>query len=423
MKTEVCRKIFRYYEKLRENSALFYYLLSEFISKLIPLINTFLFLNFLNVEDFGFLSNINVIYATSALLISNSLHTYYISQYYELSKSRRGIVIRSGILISFLIWIILFFVGVSFLKIYSEYSFKNLIFLIFILSASYINSFSRLFFNHLRINSEPFKYFFYTLIFNLILLTITFTLLYLFKLKIEARVYSIFFANIVLLLGGMHVLRKYLFGKIFFSEFRKTFFFGLKLIPHNLSFFLRDGAYKFLITTYIGLVYNAYFSLILYHVFIVQSFNVAFFNYYSPILIKKISLKKITITLFKKELFYYFAMISLASIIAGIFLYIYVFYFKLDYHPMLTLIKYIVFYSIFYCVCSFTSVLFFVKNKPQSISAITFYTSLFAILTSFLFFKFEIKKVEIILIIMTLSAVIQFYLSYKKGLKLLSNDN
>ena len=285
----------KYFTKIKNNPSIVYYLLSELISKLIPVINVFLFLYFLSVEEFGDLSNINVIYTTAALFISNSVHTYYISQYYQMSKVKRGVVIRSGILISFLITILLMFIGVLFLRINSTISVINTTLLCFLLLASFINSFSRVFFNHLRVNSEAAKYFRYTLIFNLFLLLITFQLLYFFNLKTDARVYSIFYANIILFFIGSYVLRKYLFGKILHPDFKEIFIFGLKLIPHNSSFFLKDGAYKLLITAYIGINVNAYFSLILFHVFVVHSFNVAYFNYYSPILIKKIYNKNFTI--------------------------------------------------------------------------------------------------------------------------------
>jgi len=420
---KITRITTEYFTKIKNNPSIIYYLLSELISKLIPVINVFLFLYFLSIEEFGELSNLNVIYSTAALFISNSVHTYYISQYYEMSKVKRGVVIRSGILISFLITILLFFIGILFLRISSTISFINTSFLFFLLSASFINSFSRIFFNHLRINSKAVKYFRYTLIFNLFLLITTFQLLYFFNFKTDARVYSIFYANIILFFIGIYVLRKYLLGKILWPDFKEIFFFGIKLIPHNLSFFLKDGAYKFLITAYIGITVNAYFSLIIFHVFVVQSFNVAYFNYYSPILIKKISNKNFTINSLKKELFNYGLMISLISLMAGISLYIYIYYFKLDYHAGLTLIKYIIIYSIFYSITSFTSIIFFVKNKPEIISIITFLTTLIAIIITFLFLICGIKKIEIILFIMILSALFQFYISYHKGFKLLINDN
>ena len=75
--------------KFTKNNDLKNYILSEIFSKLSPIINIFLFLNFLSVEQFGELANINVIFSFLALLIANGSYTYFTSQFFKKNSYRK----------------------------------------------------------------------------------------------------------------------------------------------------------------------------------------------------------------------------------------------------------------------------------------------------------------------------------------------
>lgn len=396
------------------------YILSEIISKLFPIINIFLFLNFLSVKEFGELANINVIFTFVALLIANGGYTYFTSQFFKKTTNESARVVSSSLIISFGITTFLILIYLIFQNHLRSFLSLNTIFLILLIISCFFNSFSKTFFSFLRVNFQSKSYLTNSIIFNFSLLIGTYVLLAYLNFGLETRVVVLFCSNILIFLIGFYELRNMIFAKFSFNDLTEVFSFGSGTIFHNFSFFLRDGAYKFLITIYIGLEFNAYFSLIFYHVFFLQSINTAYFNYFSPILIDGVSHKKYTKKIIEKMILNYSLVFLILSICIGVGMYIFIYFFKPDYFLALSYIKYIIFYSFFYCINTFPSQIYFIKKKPNLLSKISFGSSFIVLIFSFLLFEFGFRQIDIFLFLITLGSVIQFCFTYSRGVKLLT---
>lgn len=405
--------------KFTKNNDLKNYILSEIFSKLSPIINIFLFLNFLSVEQFGELANINVIFSFLALLIANGSYTYFTSQFFKKTAIENARVVSAGLIISFAITILLILIYLIFQNYFNSFLSINTIFLILLIVSSFFNSFSKTFFSFLRVNFKSKSYLYNSIIFNFSLLAGTYILLACLNLELETRVVILFSSNIIIFLIGFYELRDMIFTKFSVHDLAEIFSFGCGTIFHNLSFFLKDGAYKFLITIYIGLEFNAYFSLIFYHVFFLQSINIAYFNYFSPILINGISHNNYTKKSVKKMILNYSIVFLILSVCIGLVMYVLIYLYKPNYFLALPFVKYIIFYSFFYCINTFPSQFFFIKKKPNLLSKISFSSSFLVVFFSFFFFEYGFKQMDIFLFIITIGSAIQFYFTYSMGVKLI----
>ncbi len=96
------------------------------------------------------------------------------------------------------------------------------------------------------------------------------------------------------IMGGLHLVlivrRGYLNMRFDATEMRRILKFGIPLLPHSLSFWLKSGADKVIVTNSIGLHANGIYSMALSISSIYTLFNNAFFNAFTPYLMKRLSL-------------------------------------------------------------------------------------------------------------------------------------
>ncbi len=73
-------------------------------------------------------------------------------------------------------------------------------------------------------------------------------------------------------------------------QMRRILKFGLPLLPHSLSFWMKSGADKVIVTNVLGLHANGIYSMAMSISSIYTLFNNAFFNAFTPYLMKRLSL-------------------------------------------------------------------------------------------------------------------------------------
>lgn len=71
---------------------------------------------------------------------------------------------------------------------------------------------------------------------------------------------------------------------------KEAFVFGLPLLPHTLSFWFKSGVDKIILTNIVGLSANGVYSIALTLVSVIGIFTGSFFNAYSPLMYKDLSL-------------------------------------------------------------------------------------------------------------------------------------
>ena len=154
--------------------------------------------------------------------------------------------------------------------------------------------------------------------------------------------------------------------------------FGIKLIPHTLSFWIRNGFEKLIITSYLGLFLNGIYSFASYSSIIIITFNNVFFNIYGPKIYYKLSKNK------NQEIKNDFKYILIGSVIFGILTYIFfitltILFFD-KYQESLKYIHLFIIIALLNTFYSYYALYFFYFKKNNLLSKITFGFSLLHIL-------------------------------------------
>ena len=126
-------------------------------------------------------------------------------------------------------------------------------------------------------------------------------------LEMEAigKIYSIVFTYSIM--GSIHLYllfrRGYIKFKLSIHDVKSLLNFGIPLLPHSLSFWIRSGFDKVLLTTFCGLSMNGLYSMAMSFGAIYTIFNNAFNNAFVPYLQKRLSnLDKSNILVEKREI-------------------------------------------------------------------------------------------------------------------------
>lgn len=200
------------------------------------------------------------------------------------------------------------------------------------------------------------------------------------------------------LIGLIHFFLLYSKGYIHFrlntAWINKLLKFGVPLLPHSISFWLKSGLDKVLITTFCGLYYNGLYSMAIsiggIYTMLVQSF----FNAYTPYLQKRLVSfddnqehrdEKIKIVKQTYILLILFALVGLVTI-AGAWI---IFNFLIDkkYHVAMNYMPLIILANFIYTFYSFAIQYIYKKKKTLIMGIITFTGSLVQILISYYLVK------------------------------------
>lgn len=195
------------------------------------------------------------------------------------------------------------------------------------------------------------------------------------------------------LMGSIHfafLMRKgYLNLKASIVWMKKLLSFGLPLLPHSLSFWLKGGMDKILITTYCGLQFNGLYSMALSISSIYTMLIQSFFNAYIPYLQKKLSFDAEAIdekTRIVKQIYliiFIFAIIAILSL-GGCWL---VFNFMIDskYLPAFHYLPVIFLANFVYTFYSFTIQFIYKAKKTFVMGIISFTASIIQMALTFWF--------------------------------------
>jgi O-antigen/teichoic acid export membrane protein len=200
---------------------------------------------------------------------------------------------------------------------------------------------------------------------------------------------------LVLTLIVLALLKKsgMVYARIERKKIKEFFYFGLPLFPHTLSFWLKSGVAKILISVYIGLADNGIYSIALTMASLVGVFTGAFSNAYAPRFFSDLSLLEkssdavshqikqklvfvislFTVVLAVVAALSYFAM----SIIIPLF-------FKLEYQRALTYLPVMMSAMFFDGMYTVVSGFVFYKRKTKILGTITFTSALLQMGLTFL---------------------------------------
>lgn len=372
------------------------YAISDAINKAVPFIILPILSYYLLPSDYGIVANFGVLFAIFSIFVTAGVDGAISVNYFRLSKNELSRFIFNSILIIsvlgvFLIFLVLLFDDLiySFVKIPNSYQVLTVLMAVSAAFTGINLSLWRLEEKALRFGIYKFSQTIFDISVSLILVAI-------YKLGWVGRVNGMLLASIVFGLCSLYIVYKR--GYLKLSPSKSLVFsilaFGLPLIPHSLSFWLRSGVDRILITKYVGEyatgLYATGFQFGVLVSFITLSFNNAFVPYmfrllseedegilfYNKNLLKKIILSGIVILIFTCLIFTFFSK------------YILLYFFADAYYEASQFIFWAILSQTFQGMyLFFVNYIFFVK-KTKILAVITFVCSLLQVVLSFYLINF-----------------------------------
>ena len=192
--------------------------------------------------------------------------------------------------------------------------------------SSILSTFTDLFLTKLRMDENPRSFGKFNVFISASSAALTVLFVVLLKWGWEGRVYSLFLGALLSGIISFYFIMKVIkdLGGMDFKSIYKIFIFGLPLLPHTLSLWIRRGFDKIFITASYGLAENGVYSFAMTISIIFTMASNAFFSAFSPHIYKKLSLEstlseeefyKLKINIVKKS--YMFLIAFLLFLIIG----------------------------------------------------------------------------------------------------------
>ena len=252
----------------------------------LPLVSYYIVPEQLGIEsNFGVLQGIVIL--LSGQVIINALPYYY----YEEKKTDIALFVTSMLFLVTCLCFIFTLISLLINPVIEKYLHLNLALqlLVFVSVTSnlLVNASQQLF----RLEERPIKFAIFQISYILIYIPLMIYLVVSCRMQALGKIYSNVIA--ISLIGIVHAIslwkRGYLTLRVDFKIIRKLLNFGIPLLPHSLSFWIKSGVDKILLTTYCGLSANGIYSMAMTFGAVYSIFNTAFFNTYIPYLQKRIS--------------------------------------------------------------------------------------------------------------------------------------
>ena len=269
----------------------FVYIVTDGINKAIPFILLPFISRYLTPADYGIVTNYNVLISILAAFVYFCTGGVIPVMYFKLQKEdMRTYAFNILIVNTISVLICLFFVLMlsTTLKIYLNFS------LLYQLSAVILVWFSAIGYVNLvlwRCEEKPFKFGLYNISSSLLNAAFTILLVVILCKGWQGRALSIFISSVLMGIVSLVILYKkgYLVLKVSHEYIKSVFVFSIPIIPHALSFWIKSGADKIMLTDMCGLSENGLYSVAVTWGAIVSMVMVAFSNSYSPWLFKKLA--------------------------------------------------------------------------------------------------------------------------------------
>lgn len=371
------------------------YVVSDGISKSLSFLTLPIISFYLIPEQLGIVSNFDVLQSIVMLLAGQAVVNAIPYFYYERSKNDAALLVSN--LIFLIIAINILLCGAIFLttNIIDKYLhiglWLQLLTLISVIAGLVTNVNLTLY----RLEERPYKFLLFQAIQTLIYIILLFVLVVFSEMGATGKILSSVLTLIIIATIHLYELnrRGYLVIKINKQEILHLLKFGIPLLPHSLSFWIRGGMDKILLTTYCGLSYNGLYSMGLTIASVFNIFRTAFDNAYTPYISKKISLindvnKAKEETQIVKHTYLISALfVLLGLLMIGISWVIIEFVLSDNYKDSFFFLPSIIISSVIYSFYSLVIQFCYIRKKTKGIGTITFIGSCIQCLISFILIR------------------------------------
>lgn len=385
--------------KLNVNKALFkntiIYTITDALGKAVAFILLPFISMFLSPEELGFAANYTVLTTAISLLAGLAIVNSLIYLYYERTREANNLLVSNLIILTFLACGILLLLILFFNSPIFQYTKLNLHFQL--LSVLYVvtSVFSNLDLQLYRLEEKPKQFAILQIIQILTSCILVILFVIILKKEGEGKIYAD--TTTVFIIGLVHMCllkkRGYLSLKFDKNSFCELLKFGLPLMPHSISFWLRGSTQKLFITNFVGLGGNGIYSLALSISSIYSMVSGAFFNAYEPALQQRLNKsskkldnsEKITIVKLQYTLFLLLFVVALFAIVGAWVIINYLIDDK--YRESFIYIPGII-TSLFICaIYNFSTQFIYTMKKTSQLGIITFTGSILQMILSYFFIK------------------------------------
>lgn len=372
------------------------YVVSDGISKSLSFLTLPIISFYLIPEQLGIASNFDVLQSIVMLIAGQAVVNAIPYFYYERSKSDVALLISNLIFLIIVINIILcsaIFLATSIIDKYLHIGlWLQLLTLISVIAGLVTNINLTLY----RLEERPYKFLLFQTIQTVVHIILLLALVVFSEMGAIGKILSSVLTLIIVALIHLYELnrRGYIVMRINRQEISHLLKFGIPLLPHSLSFWIRGGMDKILLTTYCGLSYNGLYSMGLTIASVFNIFRTAFDNAYTPYISKNISLiKENNKSNEEKKIVNQTYCIGIAFLLLGLLMIgvswvIIEFILSDDYKDSFFFLPSIIISSVIYSFYSLVIQFCYIRKKTNGIGAITFTGSCIQCLLAFLLIKY-----------------------------------
>ncbi len=267
------------------------YILSDGITKAL----SFLILPFVSFylipEQLGIAANFDVLQSILMLLAGQAIVNALPYFYYDRSREEIGLLVSNLLFIIIAVNLCFLIIILLIYGLIDEYLHIGLFLQLLTLISVIANLLLSINLILYRLEEKPFVFLKLQLLQSLIYVFLLILLVVCLRKEALGKIYSAVFSCSIVCLLHIYLLHKrgYLIWKIDRNSIGELLRFGIPLLPHSLSFWIKSGMDKILLTTFCGLSVNGLYSMAMSFGAIYSIFKVAFDNAYIPYLQKRIS--------------------------------------------------------------------------------------------------------------------------------------
>lgn len=375
------------------------YIIADGLNKAIPFILLPFLTHYLLPEDYGIITNFNVIVQILSVFCFSCTVAALPVMYYKLNKEDMRLYTSNIIFVNTIITGGIFVLLIIVNRIIYQSLQLSLLYQLIGLIVVWFTAFTNVNMLLWRCEEKPILFGKYQISQSLMNALTTILFVMIFLLGWQGRVYSYLVSSVIFGFISLYILKKRGFLVLSISKkyIKHILFFGLPLVPHALSFWLKSGVDKILLTDMCSLTENGLYSVAITLGAIVTMVLMSFNNAYTPYLYKKltnfdnnendISFNPDKIKLVK--LTYLMLLITLILVLFAYFIswFIIKYIYNLSYHDSLKFLPYIMVAQFFYGGYLMFVSYFHHTFKTKLLGMITFTLSIVQIILSYFLIK------------------------------------
>lgn len=384
-----------FHSSLLKNS--FVYVVTDGINNAIPFVLLPLISRYLTPADYGIVSNYNVLIQILSVFVYFATAGIIPVMFFKTDKEDLKLYISNIIILDTILSVLSLLIIVGFTFVITENLGFSILYQIFAVISVWFTAVSYLNLILWRCEEAPVKFGIFQISQSSLNAVTTVLFVILLLLSWQGRVLSMLISSVIMGVISVFLLQKrgYLSIKISRKHIFKILMFGLPLIPHALSFWLKSGANKILLTNMCSLSDNGLYSVAMTWGAVVSIFITAFSNSYSPWLFKRLAIfdkdkegtmleQQRLVKMIWVSLVFIFVLVGIVYVISYYLTFVIYpksYYDSVDYLPMIMVGQaFSGGYLLFVCFCHYTF-------KTKILGTITFSLSLLQVVFAYFFIK------------------------------------